>query len=120
MTLPADRKIPYRAILFWGQHSQGDYYKEVAPFREPKDYVRNDVPRFRRECVAEFLDSGEQILGYMGYADCRICGDTLGTRDMGRDGLVWPEMASHYIRKHQVWTPEHQELWCKLTWKINL
>lgn len=123
-------KIPLRAILFWDKHDKGDYYAEVAPERDPFDW-RRYIPAGRRQLVADFLDSGEQILGFMGYADCRICGDTLGTRDMGTDpskakwaglgvglaGLVWPEMASHYVLKHNVWTPEHEELYARLSWR---
>jgi hypothetical protein len=49
-------------------------------------------------------------MSYMGWADCRMCGRRLGTRDFFGDGFVWPEMADHYVLDHKVWTPECDEM----------
>ena len=46
----------------------------------------------------------------MGFANCRICGANLGSRDVTAFGFVWPEKAEHYILDHDVWTPDCMRL----------
>ena len=53
---------------------------------------------------------GAVLMSYLGWADCRICGARLGTRDFYGNGFVWPERADHYLVAHQVWTPECDEM----------
>lgn len=81
---------------------------------QPKDHICPDVPIGDREELARALrlrsktnpSGGEVLMGYMGWADCRMCGDRLGTRDFFGHGFVWPELADHYVLSHDVWTPE--------------
>ena len=49
-------------------------------------------------------------MSYLGYANCRICGEQLGTRDFFGYGFVWPEKAEHYVINHHVWTKECDEM----------
>ena len=115
-----------KRLLFWD-----DLHGELQPlldllgvvpggrkYGQPKDHVRRDVPRADRETLARALQlrspanptGGDVLMGYMGWADCRICGDRLGTRDFFRYGFVWPERADHYVLAHDVWTKECAEL----------
>jgi hypothetical protein len=83
-------------------------------YGQPRDHVQQGVPKADREELARALQlrsaenptGGDVLMGYMGYADCRMCGERLGTRDFFGHGYVWPEMADHYILIHQVWTRE--------------
>ena len=85
---------------------------------QPRDHVRNDVPWADREEVAKALQlrstmnptGGDILMGYLGWANCRICDERLGTRDFFGHGYVWPEMADHYVLIHKVWTPECDEM----------
>jgi hypothetical protein len=85
---------------------------------QPRDHVRNDVPWEDRQEVGRALQlrstmnptGGDVLMGYMGWADCRICGERLGTRDFFGHGFVWPEKADHYVLAHGVWTPDCDEL----------
>src|SRR5512135_3486716 len=85
---------------------------------QPKDHIRQDVPWDDRETVAKGLQlrstmnptGGDVLMGYMGYAECRICKERLGTRDFFGYGFVWPEKADHYVLVHKVWTKECDEL----------
>lgn len=80
----------------------------------PIDCIRTDIPYEDRQTVARGLavrstmnpTGGIYGLAYMGWADCRICGERLGTRDMIGLGFIWPEKAEHYITHHNVWTRE--------------
>lgn len=49
-------------------------------------------------------------MSYLGWANCRICGERLGTRDLFGNGFVWPEGANHYVLIHKVWTKECDEM----------
>ncbi len=54
--------------------------------------------------VVEALKAGKIAECYLGWADCRICGARLGTKDLSGYGLVWPEKCEHYLEAHGVWT----------------
>jgi 2'-5' RNA ligase len=56
--------------------------------------------------VVEALQNGQTHVSYKGWADCRICGDHLGSQDLYAEGYIWPSKAEHYILKHGVWTPD--------------
>lgn len=80
---------------------------------DPKDFVRHDIPYEDRQAVARALEvrstmnpgGGHYGIAYMGWADCRICRERLGTHDMFGNGFIWPERAEHYLVNHNVWTP---------------
>lgn len=79
-------------ILFW------------SPIHRPQDFVRA-TPHPDRDELATILAKGNVCDAYMGWAECRICGERLGTRDFGGCGFLWPEKAEHYLLAHSVWTP---------------
>jgi len=54
--------------------------------------------------VIEALKNGAVRSAYLGWANCRICGAGLGTKDLTGYGLVWPEKCEHYVEAHGVWT----------------
>ena len=85
---------------------------------QPRDHVRRDVPWDDREDLSRALQlrstmtpyGGDVLMSYFGWAECRICGEKLGTRDLFGHGFVWPERAEHYVLNHHVWTPECDEM----------
>jgi len=90
-------------MLYWGQ----------APGQRPHDHVRHDVSPASRRQLAVILQNGHDAHPWaqaMGWADCRICGAHLGSRDLTAFGFVWPSKAEHYITAHDVWTPECTQL----------
>lgn len=116
-----------KRILFWDEQAGelqplldmlGVKLRGNERLGQPKDHVRLDVPWEDREEVAKALQlrstmnptGGDVLMGYLGWADCRICGERLGTRDCFGYGFVWPEKAEHYVLNHHVWTPGCDEL----------
>jgi len=90
-------------MLYWGD----------VPGERPHDHIRHDVPDVHRRSVAFVLEHGKDVhpeMQAMGWANCRICGANLGSRDMAAFGFVWPEKAEHYLLAHNVWTPECSQL----------
>jgi hypothetical protein len=85
---------------------------------QPKDHVRQDIPWADREELGRALQlhstmnptGGDVLMSYMGWANCRICGEKLGTSDLFGHGFVWPERADHYVLIHKVWTKECDEM----------
>jgi len=85
---------------------------------QPKDHIRDDVPWADREELGRALQlrttmnpmGGDVLMGYMGRANCRICDEELGSRDLFGYGFVWPEKADHYVLVHKVWTQECGEM----------
>ena len=115
-----------KRILFWDDQA-GDLQPMldllgVVPggrkHGQPRDHIRNDVPWADREEVGHALqlrtsmnpNGGDILMSYMGYANCRICGEQLGTSDYFGHGFVWSEKADHYVLVHKVWTKECDEL----------
>jgi hypothetical protein len=115
-----------KRLLFWDDlHGELqpllDFFGVVPGGRkhgQPKDHVRDDVPWEDREELGRALQlrstmnpsGGDIMMSYMGWADCRICKQRLGTRDFFGHGFIWPELADHYILTHKVWTPECDEM----------
>lgn len=120
-----------KKILFWDEKIDNELgplldFLRVVPggkkYGQPRDHIRHDIPWNDREELARALKlrteagayvggpGGDVFMGYMGYANCRICGEKLGTRDLFGYGFVWPEKADHYILNHKVWTKECDDL----------
>ena len=92
-----------RPLMYWG--------RDVG--QRPQDFVNVRTPAWAREALVFVLKNGVDAhpgIQAMGWADCRICGANLGSRDLMRFGYVWPEKAEHYLTVHDVWTPECGEL----------
>jgi hypothetical protein len=85
-----------RAILYWS-----DLYR-------PHDFVGRPNPRAAE--AVDLLRKPSYKMGWMGYAHCRICKESLGTHDFSAHGFVWPEKAEHYILAHGLWIPDLDDL----------
>lgn len=86
-------------MLYWGSD----------PGERPNDHIRQAVPDVSRRAVAFVLEHGKDAhpeIQAAGWANCRLCGAALGSRDLTAFGYVWPEKAEHYVSAHGVWTPE--------------
>ena len=118
---------PGKQLLFWDEKVDGglgkllDFFGVVPGGRkygQPHDHIRQGVPQADRDELARVLQlrtgtnmiGGDVLMSYYGWADCRICGDRLGTRDLFGHGFMWPELADHYVLVHNVWTPECDEM----------
>jgi len=114
-----------KRILFWDDEVGGGLQPlldmlGVVPggrrYGQPRDHVRSDVPWTDRSVLARALQlrspmnqiGGDVLMSYLGWADCRICGERLGTRDFFGHG--WPEKADHYVLSHKIWTAECDEM----------
>lgn len=73
---------------------------------EPIEYVDLSWDSKERRSVTEFLKSGRTIYRWRGSANCRICGERIGSTCMS-DGLwVWPEGLAHYVAEHSLRPPQ--------------
>ena len=99
-----------KQILFWDDEVSGPLqplldvlgvFPGGRKHGQPKDHVRPDVPWADRKQLADALQlrppagsvGGDVLMSYRGWADCRMCGRRLGTRDFFGYGFVWPERA---------------------------
>lgn len=89
-----------REILYWSDDVQPQAFAGRATSAASGDVL----------LAISVLRSGAPLRAWAGWADCRICGKALGSRDMGALGFVWPERAEHYLEEHEVWTPDLDEL----------
>ena len=120
-------QAPGKRILSWNERTwlpMGAAFSQllsvlgVKPCGEPQEFIRQDIVWADREELALALSlggpsnprGGSVLMGYMGFAECRICGERLGTRDLFGYGYIWPEKAEHYILNHKVWTPDCTEM----------
>lgn len=124
--MTARGEVGGKRVLFWDEQAGAlqpildalGVFAGGKHLGQPRDHVRHDVPWPDREEVAKALQlrstmnptGGDVLMGFMGWADCRICGERLGTRDFFGRGFVWPEKAEHYILAHHVWTSGCDEL----------
>jgi hypothetical protein len=89
-----------REILYWSHESPPQAFAGRAA----------TVPSGDVLLAISVLRAGKPLRAWAGWADCRICGEALGSRDVGVLGFVWPERAEHYVERHEVWTPGLTEL----------
>ena len=94
-------------IMFWLPMNRG---QDDYPKRNPKGFIRDDIPQAKRDAVVDILTHPEHDAAQRGFALCRMCKDVLGTHDFMGHGFVWPERAEHYILEHGVWIPELDDL----------
>ena len=117
-----------KRLLFWDDQIGGELQPllnalGVVPggrlYGQPRDHIQRDIPHADRIELARALQlrspacptgTAEVLMSFMGWADCRICGKRLGTRDFFGHGFIWPELADHYVLEHDVWTPECSEM----------
>lgn len=121
------RHAPGKRILFWNERTfapMGVAFSQllsvlgVKPRGEPQEFIRHDIVWGDREALAMALSlggpsnprGGSVLESYFGFAECRLCGERLGTRDLFGYGYIWPERAEHYILNHKVWTPDCTEM----------
>jgi hypothetical protein len=94
-----------RNIGFW-RSSKISY--ENLPW--PGDFIDPNWPKDVRDRVADNLDSPDLDRCWLGYSGCRICGyDRNGTRYFIKNGYLYPEGLSHYVREHNVRLPEFKD-----------
>jgi hypothetical protein len=89
-----------RGIMHWSSDHPPERYAGLVG-GVPKDDVLLAISALR---------TGKRLRATVGWVDCRICGEVLGTSDLGAYGFVWPERSEHYIEEHGVWTPGLDEL----------
>ena len=60
-----------------------------------------------RSMVAAYLQSAVPTpLEYLGYSDCRFCGDENGNCEQTDGTYLWPEGLAHYVTEHNVRLPD--------------
>lgn len=73
-----------------------------------KEYPYPKENQMTQEEITEFLGKLEKVekktptFRYMGYSNCRICGQRNGTQTYYTDLFAWPEGYKHYIKEHGV------------------
>ena len=59
-----------------------------------------------RDEVAAYVANGTVARGYMGFAECRVCGQPNGNLEFTDGTYVWPEVLAHYVAQHGVRLPQ--------------
>jgi len=74
----------------------------------PQDLVDPSWKGPERKVVLAFIKAGHSVHYYKGWADCRICGEKLGSCDLQLPlGWVCPDMFDHYLIAHRVKPPRN-------------
>lgn len=92
-----------------GQLAYG-FWCDASPEGErlpnPRFLVDPTWDHAERERVASALDVGREVASYKGWANCRLCGKSIGSRDLTDGVYVYPDGLSHYVREHAVQVPD--------------
>ena len=59
-----------------------------------------------REAVAGYLGNGLVAMSFMGYSECRICGNQNGDLEFTDGAYQWPSGLAHYVEVHAVRLPD--------------
>jgi hypothetical protein len=72
---------------------------------DPQELTGERSPDDRGAVVA-YLRRGTVFRHFSGRAECRICGDALGTQELTDGVWAWPDGLDHYVERHGVRLPE--------------
>lgn len=91
-------------VGYWRDWAEPDLEDE-GELPWPGDSVDESWDAAERAAVIKHLQAGKPCRGWRGLAQCRLCGERLGSCDM-TDGLwVWPQKLEHYLLVHHVRLP---------------
>lgn len=88
-------------VGFWN-NQQNDY----PQYPMPQDMVGKLDKETKRKIIDYLSDRKFFKVAYRGWADCRICGEHLGSSDYSDKKYTWPQGYEHYIQKHNVVPPK--------------
>lgn len=109
---PDERHIKYNV----GPTMQEWEENQEARKKEAMDKVAFMTYSEKTACL-EYIEASKSFEEYRGFAGCRICGATLGTRDMitPDNKFVFPEKWEHYIIEHGV-RPDDEFIRSAISW----
>jgi hypothetical protein len=85
-------------VGYWNNHSETKYV-------DPHKLVIKWLPETKKKVVA-YLVAGKFHGGFMGWSNCRFCGEDVGSTELTDGNWVWPFGLPHYIDKHDVSLPK--------------
>lgn len=91
-----------KKIGFWKNDSN------TEEGRKEVEAAQGSITDEERKAIVSYIESSKMSVGYMGWANCRVCGERLGALDMRTpdNNFVFPERYEHYITEHNVRPPE--------------
>lgn len=102
MVLPSARSAVTTRLIRIGYWAGDDN----ASLPDPGRFVDADWSYEEREAVTEYLSRGFVARAYLGQSNCRICGVTVGSRELSDGVYLWPEGLAHYVEAHAVRLPD--------------
>ena len=113
LTRPNADDVPNRTfpdlIGYWAGPGEPD------DLVHPRLFVDPDWDLSERERIAQYLDSGHEVVYFMGWSECRFDCDrfSLGNRELGDGRWAWPEGLSHYVIEHALRLPDEFVEWAR-------
>jgi len=72
----------------------------------PETWVDPAWGGWEKREVEYYLSSGSLGRAWMGYSECRLCGQENGAGEFTDGWYVWPEGLVHYVKAHSVKLPD--------------
>lgn len=97
---------PRHRLLLLGYWSNPDQEPQWSCGRpDPRD-VSGEWSGVDRDAVVARLRNGNVLRIFLGVSACRLCGQTLGSRELTDGVWAWPEGLDHYVEAHATRLPE--------------
>jgi len=91
---------PLRQEGFWCDKVEKDHLFKEFPYPKENEMNQNEIAEFLSKLAQ--VEKKTPTFKYMGYSDCRICGEKNGYQTYYTDLFAWPEGYKHYIKEHDV------------------
>lgn len=91
---------PLRQEGFWCMKEEENHLFKEYPYPQVNEMTPEEIESFINSL--EKLESKTPFFRYMGYSNCRICGQQNGTQTYYTDLFAWPSGYKHYIKEHGV------------------
>lgn len=79
--------------------------REEAALPDPRDFVNPAWAASERAAVVDYLKRAPRVASWLGWSDCRFCGNNNGTTCLSDGVFVWPAGFAHYLVAHDVRPP---------------
>lgn len=91
---------PLRQEGFWCYKEDENFIFKDLPYPKANEMDQNEIADFLSKLAK--VEKKTPTFRYLGYSDCRICGEQNGTKTYYTDLFAWPEGFRHYIKEHGV------------------
>jgi hypothetical protein len=103
MYITPNNKMNNTKIGFWKSGSEPESESELpSPIISDNIYGDDFIKKCNEWSNVSVSLYDPRVVHYMGYSNCRICGELNGTKEFTYGGFTFPSGIFHYVTEHNI------------------